>query len=92
MKYLMPTAALLLATSSVGVLANDSVATAVGDSKNWAIQTGDYANHRYSELDQINKSNVKDLQVAWTFSTGVPWNVRWRAPSRKPTGISASEP
>ncbi len=71
MKYLMPTAALLLATSSVGVLANDSVATAVGDSKNWAIQTGDYANHRYSELDQINKSNVKDLQVAWTFSTGV---------------------
>jgi glucose dehydrogenase len=37
----------------------------------WAIQTGDYANSRYSTLDQINKDNVKDLQVAWTFSTGV---------------------
>ena len=32
---------------------------------------GDYANTRYSELAQINKDNVKNLQVAWTFSTGV---------------------
>src|SRR5690606_38788073 len=32
---------------------------------------GDYANTRYSTLDQINKDNVKDLRVAWTFSTGV---------------------
>ena len=24
-----------------------------------------------SQLDQINKDNVGDLQVAWTFSTGV---------------------
>ncbi|WP_299133979.1 methanol/ethanol family PQQ-dependent dehydrogenase [uncultured Amaricoccus sp.] len=71
MRYLMPTAALLLATSSVGVLANDSVTAAISDSKNWAIQTGDYANQRYSALDQINKDNVKNLQVAWTFSTGV---------------------
>jgi PQQ-dependent dehydrogenase (methanol/ethanol family) len=37
----------------------------------WVLQTGDYANTRYSKLDQINKSNVKNLQVAWTFSTGV---------------------
>ena len=33
--------------------------------------TGNYANWRYSELDQITKDNVKNLQVAWTFSTGV---------------------
>ncbi|WP_411956273.1 methanol/ethanol family PQQ-dependent dehydrogenase [Arvimicrobium flavum] len=33
--------------------------------------TGDYANTRYSKLNQINKDNVKDLQVKWTFSTGV---------------------
>jgi len=33
--------------------------------------TGDYANHRYSALKQINKENVGKLQVAWTFSTGV---------------------
>ena len=33
--------------------------------------TGDYANTRYSKLNQINKDNVKNLQVKWTFSTGV---------------------
>ncbi len=41
------------------------------DPTQWAIQTGDYKNQRYSELDQINEENVGDLQVAWMFSTGV---------------------
>jgi glucose dehydrogenase len=67
MRYLLPTAATLLMTSSIGALANESVMQATGDPNNWAIQTGDYANTRYSELDQINKENVGDLQVAWTF-------------------------
>src|ERR1700754_4645363 len=40
-------------------------------SSNWASQAGDYANHRYSELSQINASNVGKMQVAWTLSTGV---------------------
>jgi PQQ-dependent dehydrogenase (methanol/ethanol family) len=31
----------------------------------------DYANTRYSTLNQINSGNVGKLQVAWTFSTGV---------------------
>jgi len=52
-------------------VANESVTSAIKDQKNWAIQTGDYANQRYSKLDEINASNVKKLQVAWTFSTGV---------------------
>jgi glucose dehydrogenase len=58
-------------TGSICAMANESVMQAVDDPNNWAIQTGDYANTRYSELDQINKENVGDLQVAWTFSTGV---------------------
>ena len=53
------------------VAANDDLVKAMGDSKNWAIQTGDYANQRYSKLKQITADNVKDLNVAWTFSTGV---------------------
>nr|WP_197647339.1 lanthanide-dependent methanol dehydrogenase XoxF5 [Tabrizicola soli] len=61
----------LLLGMTLSASANDSVTEAIGNSKQWAIQTGDYANTRYSELDQINKSNVKDLKVAWTFSTGV---------------------
>lgn len=41
------------------------------DPKNWVMQAGDVSNQRYSELKQINSKNAKDLQVAWTFSTGV---------------------
>ncbi|NDW06899.1 methanol/ethanol family PQQ-dependent dehydrogenase [Jiella pacifica] len=38
---------------------------------NWVMPTGNYANHRYSELDKINKDNVGKLVPAWSFSTGV---------------------
>ena len=51
--------------------ANDELAKLAADPKNWAMQTGNYANTRYSTLNQINKDNVKNLQVKWTFSTGV---------------------
>ena len=67
-KYL---AAALLLSSTVMASANDELMSLMDDPNQWAIQTGDYANQRYSELDQINKDNVGDLQVAWTFSTGV---------------------
>ncbi|MFC3691087.1 lanthanide-dependent methanol dehydrogenase XoxF5 [Chenggangzhangella methanolivorans] len=52
-------------------LANDSVLEITKDPKQQALQTVDYANTRFSKLDQINAKNVKKLQVAWTFSTGV---------------------
>jgi PQQ-dependent dehydrogenase (methanol/ethanol family) len=51
--------------------ANDELQKLVDQPANFVMQTGDYANHRFSKLDQINKDNVKDLRVAWTFSTGV---------------------
>ncbi|XDA99032.1 methanol/ethanol family PQQ-dependent dehydrogenase [Sulfitobacter sp. LCG007] len=51
--------------------ANDDLIEKMNDPTQWAIQTGDYKNQRYSQLDKINKDNVGDLQVAWTFSTGV---------------------
>ncbi len=64
-------AALLTCASAFGVSANDELMGLASDAKNWAMPTGDYANTRYSKLNQINKDNVKDLQVKWTFSTGV---------------------
>lgn len=64
------TAALLLGSTNM-VMANDGLKALIDDPNQWAIQTGDYKNQRYSKLDQINKDNVGDLQVAWTFSTGV---------------------
>jgi len=30
-----------------------------------------YASTRYSTLDQISTNNVRDLKLAWTFSTGL---------------------
>jgi lanthanide-dependent methanol dehydrogenase len=52
-------------------LANDSVLKCIADDNNWCMQQHDYNAHRYSKLDQINTKNVGNLQVAWTFSTGV---------------------
>src|SRR4051812_21294263 len=37
----------------------------------WMMPAKDYSSTRYSGLDQINTENVKNLRVAWTFSTGV---------------------
>lgn len=41
------------------------------DDGQWTMPAKDYANTRYSGLDQINAQNVKALKVAFTFSTGV---------------------
>ena len=71
MKNLLKGAGIVLLLSGGSALANDSVLAEIAKPQQWAIQTGDYANTRYSTLDKINKDNVKDLRVAWTFSTGV---------------------
>ncbi len=42
------------------------------DDGQWVRATKDYANTRYSSLNQINTGNVGSLKVAWTFDTGVP--------------------
>ncbi len=36
----------------------------------WSFVGGDQGRMRYSTLNQINRKNVKNLQVAWTFHTG----------------------
>jgi lanthanide-dependent methanol dehydrogenase len=41
------------------------------DPNQWVMASHDYANVRYSALDQINTNNASHLQVAWTFSDGV---------------------
>ena len=51
--------------------ANEELQKLIQDPNQWVIQTGDYANTRFSKLDQINASNVNKLQASWTFSTGV---------------------
>jgi PQQ-dependent dehydrogenase (methanol/ethanol family) len=41
------------------------------DDGQWTMPGRNYQATRYSELDQINASNAKNLKVMWTFSTGV---------------------
>ncbi len=69
---------LLTGAGAVGLLAlsmsaqaNEELMVMQNNPANWAMPLGNYSSTRYSDLAQINKSNVKDLQVSWTFSTGV---------------------
>ena len=67
----LASALLVSVALSAPAMANDSVTKLTSDPNNWAMQAGNYANTRYSALNQITAANVKDLKVAWTFSTGV---------------------
>jgi lanthanide-dependent methanol dehydrogenase len=61
-----------MATFVAGIAyANEELIKMSQNPKDWVQPAGDYANTRYSKLNQINASNVGKLQVAWTFSTGV---------------------
>ena len=54
-----------------GANANEELIKMSQNPKDWVMPTGDYANTRFSKLDQITAANVGKLQAAWTFSTGV---------------------
>jgi len=41
------------------------------DDGQWIRPAKDYASTRYSTLNQVNNGNVKDLKLAFTFSTGL---------------------
>jgi len=60
-----------LALPASGAWANDELMKMEKNANEWVMPTGDYSNHRYSTLKQINKDNVKNLHPVWTFSTGV---------------------
>src|SRR5258708_2984020 len=50
--------------------ANDELMKLEKDANQWVMPTGNYANQRYSTLNQITKDNVKNLRPAWTSATG----------------------
>src|SRR5262249_56012447 len=41
------------------------------EDKQWTMANKDYSATRYSSLNSITTENVKNLKVAWTFSTRV---------------------
>src|SRR5277367_3962150 len=70
-KVLIATGLGVAALAAGAAKSDEALDNLAKDPKQWVMQQGDDANTRYSKLNQINASNVKKLQVAWTFSTGV---------------------
>ncbi|WP_091711395.1 methanol/ethanol family PQQ-dependent dehydrogenase [Methylophaga sulfidovorans] len=64
-----------LIASAIGVYActgqADELQKLQNDPANWVMPAGNYNNQRYSSLHQINKKNINELNMAWSFSTGV---------------------
>jgi PQQ-dependent dehydrogenase (methanol/ethanol family) len=74
MRFSVITAAAVVALAvgaSSSARANDELLVMQNNPADWVMPNGNYASQRYSSLSQINTGNVRDLQVAWTFSTGV---------------------
>ena len=64
-RYTCIAIALCLSASIVGV-----AQTSAHPSRDWPVYGGSAENQHYSPLAQINKSNVKQLEVAWSYDTG----------------------
>ena len=69
-------AAVLVALGSPGANAKTTVddarlVAADADRANWLTHGRTYAEQRYSPLDDINDGNVADLELLWTFPTGL---------------------
>jgi PQQ-dependent dehydrogenase (methanol/ethanol family) len=63
---------MLILGGSLGLTARaaDDLDAMSRDPKQWIMPSKDYAQTRYSTLNQINAANAEKLQVAWTFSVG----------------------
>jgi quinoprotein glucose dehydrogenase len=56
----------------VRAVASQDTPNSNGERRDWPAYGGAAANTHYSDLAQINRSNVKELEVAWSFDTGEP--------------------
>ena len=57
----------LLAAASTGNVTYERHLRADREPHNWLSYSGNYAGHRYSPLSQINRTNVKSLQLKWSY-------------------------
>ncbi len=60
----------LLLTTSVFAQEWERLINSDKEPQNWLSYGGNYGAHRYSALNQINRTNVKNLTPVWLFNTG----------------------
>ena len=58
---------LLAAVAAPGPVTFDRLLHADREPHNWLSYSGNYAGHRYSPLSQIDRTNVKYLQLKWSY-------------------------
>lgn len=61
---------ILLTVFLIGIIPIQSYAFQENDYINWNMYKGDNSSSSYSSLDQINKDNVHQLEIAWIYRTG----------------------
>src|SRR5262245_37933248 len=74
---------IFLVSAAIGVILANALSAQQGAVPGqWLHYGGDAGGTKYSPLDQINASNVKQLQVAWRWKTdslGPPADYNWQA-------------
>ena len=65
-----PSTAQVYSNAPRGPRAVPAAAASPADDGNWLMPGKDYAATRFSGLNEISPANVKDLSLAFTFSTG----------------------
>src|SRR3954449_1142979 len=63
--------AVIAAGSALGQVTYDRLLKADSEPQNWLTYSGGYNGWRYSKLDRINRTNVKDLKLAWAYQMPV---------------------
>ena len=53
---------------------------AVNENTDWPVYLGDSGRQHYSALDQINRENVGQLEVAWVYNSGEVQGTMYTSP------------
>ena len=68
MKLKVPILLALVASASLSAqVTSDRLLHPEREPQNWLMYSGSYSGHRYSPLSQINRTNVKNLQLKWSY-------------------------
>ncbi|MES2181507.1 MAG: PQQ-binding-like beta-propeller repeat protein, partial [Pseudomonadota bacterium] len=71
LKQTLVTSLVLFATLTISACVSLTDKPSASTNEDWPNYGRDYTNQRLSPLTQINQQNVKNLQLAWQFKSGV---------------------